>query len=450
MSNPSASLPVGVAIDTVLRDVTYTNALPEWLSPKLVDYSAQRAAVEKKIDAYANGGSPAKPFEVSIPRKTPGSKTAKWLQLSVTDQMVLQACAGSLASKIDAKFDRKHVFSYRYNADRNSLQLTEDQCAAWEAFKAETKRQATSSGHILLLDLEQAYVGVNQANFLQYLTQFSNSQVEIGILKKLLSAFAPSGTGIPLINNSMFFLGNAYFSQADAIVARHTTDFVRFGDDYSIAGKSGPALEKLYKDINQDFQQDGRFHLNELKSNIFAAEQYCVSLEGKGARDQSDAYGHVPQDVDPKVLTTTLGDTIKNPDKLLNDGIGRFQLSSLRRLRDLSPNWAHDSIGQDLVVTPDVLRASIRLLKTYAPSADQIWRSVWLIYLMKGIDDTAIHEKALQKDFRDAVAGIQSAGTAPQVVRLWARFRAGAGSSQLFAKLSDASYEDAGKLCCGG
>jgi len=450
VSNPASSLPVGAAIDTVLRDVTYTNALPEWLSPKRVDYSSQRAAVEKKIDAYSNGGSPAKPFAVLIPRKTPGSKAATWLQISITDQMVLQTCTGSLAPKIDEKFDRKRVFSYRYNTDKNSLQLTEDQCDAWEAFKKETKRQATSSGNILLLDLEQSYARINRADFLKYLRQFSTSQIETEVLQALLTTFEPSGTGVPLINNSMFFLGNAYLSQADAIIARHTTDYIRFGDDYSIAGKSGPELENLYKQINKDFQQDGRFRLNELKTNIFAAEQYCVRLEGKPPDDQGDAYNPVPQSVDPNVLTTSLGDTVKNPDKLLNDGVGRFQLSSLRRLRDLYPAWSHDSVSNDLIHSSDVLRTTIRLLKTYAPSTDQMWRSIWLIYLMKGIDDTSIHDKALQKDFREVVTGVQSAAGVPQVVQLWAKSHLGAGSSQLFAQLSDASYEDAGKLCCGG
>jgi hypothetical protein len=239
-------------------------------------------------------------------------------------------------------------------------------------------------------------------------------------------------------------------SQADAIIARHTTDYIRFGDDYSIAGKSGPELENLYKQINKNFQQDGRFRLNELKTNIFAAEQYCVRLEGKPPDDQGDAYNPVPQSVDPNVLTTSLGDTVKNPDKLLNDGVGRFQLSSLRRLRDLYPAWSHDSVSNDLIHSSDVLRTTIRLLKTYAPSTDQMWRSIWLIYLMKGIDDTSIHDKALQKDFREVVTGVQSAAGVPQVVQLWAKSHLGAGSSQLFAQLSDASYEDAGKLCCGG
>jgi hypothetical protein len=448
MTTLATDLPVGTAIDTVLQDVTYTNALPEWLSPKLVDHFTQRAAVEKKIDAYSNGASPAKPFEVWVPRKKPGTK-AKWLQLSVTDQMVLQACVGSLAPKIDTKFDRKRVFSYRYNLDKNSLGLTEDQCAAWGAFKGEALCQASSASHVLLLDLEQSSANINHAKFLQYLSQFSTSQVEIKILKTMLSAFEPSGTGIPWINHSMFFLGNAYLSEADGIMERHAADFRRFGDDYCIVGKSGSDMEGLYKELNRDFQQDGRFRINESKTSIFASDQYCARLsKANSESDQSDAYSPVPQGVDPNVLTASLGDTVEHPEQYLNDGVGRSQLSSLQRLRD-SLSWSHDAVGNDLIRSSDVLRAAIRLLKTYAPSTDQMWRSVWLIYLMKGIDESAIQDKALQNDFREAVAGVQSSSSIPQVVRFWARFHPGTGSSHLFAQLSDANYEDAGKLCCG-
>src|SRR5205809_5894804 len=133
MNSAISNLPVSTAIEIVLKDVGYSNPMPEWLVPSELDDSQRKTAVQNTIDRYLNGGKPRKPFEVLLPRKTAG-RMSKWLQLSVNDQMVLQACVSALAPGIDADFDHKHVFSYRYNTEQNSLQLIENQFSAGETF----------------------------------------------------------------------------------------------------------------------------------------------------------------------------------------------------------------------------------------------------------------------------------------------------------------------------
>ena len=72
MSSAISDLPIRLAIDVVLRDVGYTNALPDWFVIKNVDYSARQTAIEDKISRYlAGSSSPQKAFAVSAAEKVP-------------------------------------------------------------------------------------------------------------------------------------------------------------------------------------------------------------------------------------------------------------------------------------------------------------------------------------------------------------------------------------------
>ncbi|HEV1993908.1 MAG TPA: RNA-directed DNA polymerase [Candidatus Acidoferrum sp.] len=446
-------MPIRTAIDLVLRDVTYSNAMPDWFVPRQVDHSARKNAIEIRIDQYLGGTSPGKPFEVLIPRKRSGVKT-RWLQPSANDQMILQACVSALAPKIDDSFDRKRVFSYRFEKDPNSLQLTEDQCSAWDDFKTETAAQAGT--HIMLMDLEQSFASIDRERFLRFLKQFSTG-IEVEILERLLTGFAPSEPGLPLVNDSLFFLGNAYFSVVDKLIAKHTKDFRRFVDDYYVFGASKADLESLYKAINKELQVEN-FKVNELKLNIISVEDYCDALSKARALvskdnislDETDAYGRVLKDVDPNVVLVSLAHTVKQPEKYLNDGIGRFQLASLRKLRDSSPNWSEHKLETSFADRVEVIQPGIQLLKTYTQDAKENWRSIWLLYVMKDLDPKAVKNNQLRRDLQQTLEGIQNSETVPQVVKLWAKVRPVAGPKSKFEELGDADYEEAGRRCCGG
>jgi hypothetical protein len=456
MNSAISDLPIRTAIDMVLKDVGYSNPMPDWFVPLRVDYSARKAAVQNTIDRYLNGITPRKPFEVLVPRKRAG-RVAKWLQLSLNDQMVLQACVSALAPRIDATFDRKRVFSYRYNRDPNLLQLTENQCDAAESFRKETASRGGSCTHIMLIDLEQAFASFNRSRFLDFLTPFSPTGIETKLLKSLLDGFESSTMGIPLINNALLFLGNAYLSVVDKVIANHTTDFCRFADDYCVFGDSRGDLESLYKHINKDLRQATEFKINEVKLHIFAAEDYCNGLsqtaeniaEKNLSVDETDAYFPVPENVDPNVMVQSLSSTFKDPDKYLNDGVGRSQLEAMRKLRRSLPPKVRNKFIQDLTDNHQVLQTSIKLLNKYTPRKEETWRSVWVLYMMKDIDMRSLSSKA-RSEVQNALQVIWRSRTTSEVVKLWAKWNPQAVPQTLFEELGDADYEETGRRCCGG
>jgi len=455
MDSAISELPVRKAIEVLLKDVGYSNPMPDWFVPLRIDYSARETAVQNTIDRYLNGSTPRRPFDVLLPRRKTG-KLAKWLQLSLNDQMALQACVSGLAPRIDTAFDRKRVFSYRYNRDQNSLQLTENQCDAAQSFNKETASRSGSRTHIMLMDLEQAFATIDRSRFLDFLTPFSPTRVEIRLLKSLLDGFEPSGKGIPLVNNALLFLGNAYLSVVDKVIANHTKDFCRFADDYCVFGDSQGDLESLYKRINKDLRQATEFKLNDVKLHIFAADDYCDRLS-QTALDlakngftgaEMGPYQHLPASVNPDIMVQTLSSTFKDPDIYLNDGVGRLQLTAMRKLRVTLPPSVHREFIKDLTVSPQVLPASIELLKKYASKKEETWRSVWVLYMMKDIDIGALPNKT-RDDIQNALHVVGGPGTAPEVVKLWAKWDLRAVPQNLVEDLADADYEETGRRCCG-
>jgi hypothetical protein len=453
MDNGLDSLPIGLGIDTLLRDVAYSNPLPDWFVAAHFDYPARTRAIQLKIKEYLAGTRPQKPFDISVPKKRGGE--AKWLQPSVNDQMIIQTCVSSLAPQIDASIDWTGIYSYRYDSDPDSSLLTEDQCDAWEKFRDTSNQQAKSVTHVLHLDLEQSFASIDRDRFWAFLKRFSGSGIEIEILKAVLDGLAPSKTGVPMINNSLFFLGNAYFSLADDVIRKYTRNFQRFVDDYVVFGDSEGTLESQYTHIKQGMEGAG-FHLNELKTNISGAGEYCslltkaqVTPGSQGdSDDESGPYGPVSAGVpNPKDLATSVADTIKQPQKYLNDGTGRSQLADLRRLRHSD---SREEFAASLTERPALVRGGISLLKTYADNANEMWRSIWLLYLLKDVDSKKIQDERIRANLHDTLERIQGDKTTPEVVKLWAKSRTAPAPTSIFEQIADDDYEQAGRHYMGG
>ena len=372
--------------------------------------------------------------------------------------MILQACVTSLAPRIDSRFDHQRVYSYRYNTDKSSTRLTEDQCDAWESFKSAIRQRSSASTHILYLDLEQSYASIKREQFWNFLKQFSPSKIEVQILQALLNGFAPSDTGIPLINNALFFLANAYFSEVDKIIGTHTKDYVRWNDDYCMFGSSQADLESLYKSVNRNLSNAG-FKPNEIKSNIILSQEYCDALSRAGAqqtvtmdRDETDRYTTVPSGqtpLNPDVIVTSIKSTVQHPDEYLNDGRGRAQLASLRKLRDNASTSLRRQFTSDLEHNSSILGASAQLLNTYMNSPEQTWRSVWLLYLMRDVNANAIGDAATRARVQQALRKAQTSAAVP-VVKLWAKAHTMTLSQAKIESLGDMAYEEVGQNCCGG
>lgn len=451
--------PLQLGIRLVLDDISYSNALPYWCDTVSINYSTRESVIRRKLAAYLDGVKPEESFGIPVPRKS-GAKRV-WRIPTVNDQILLQACISSFAERLDREALKRRVFSYRYNRDDNRLALIEDQIAAWARFQDETKLRCAGSDCILQIDLQNAFPSIDRVSLYDFLGNFSSGPV-VDLFRILLESFSAGG-GLPLINDSLFFVGNAYLSRIDSIVEKYEPQFIRFVDDYRIFSESTERLERSLRGITADLENAG-FKINAGKLRLGTGEDYLdvVSTLRNNPKIQENEY------VQPAVvrdlmrtedLATVIAKTLDDPDRYLNEGFGRFQLGVVRKFRfDQSLPGARtdedsESLSARLSGNSTLVRRFSDLLANYSQDRTEQWRTAWLLYIAKDLDFGMISpkDKELGVNLRAAIERIGSEESADPVVRLWANKNAGSyiGGEDV-DKLHDLGYLESGRLHCTG
>ncbi len=429
-----SSLPIQLAIRLTLDSVSYSNPLPNWFDILAINYSAREKVIRGKIEEYLNGTPPKSPYEVMVPKKN--GQMARWVVPSINDQIVFQTCVSSIAEVIDEMtIDKARVFSCRYNQDSNRLALLENQVSAWKEFQDETKKRCESDQCVLQIDLEDAFRSVDRARFIDFLRKFSPDGISVKLLHLLLNTFAGAEPGLPLMNDAGFFLGSAYFSEVDKLIARYTPNFIRFVDDYRVFADSREKLESLLESISRELQPIG-FRINAHKLKLGSAEEYleAVSKIKYAASDIADyidvAFGDV---VRPTDMVAQLTRTLEKPDDYLNQGVGRLQIAALRRMhvdaliaekttRELKMSVRY-LFSEQLSSDMNVLGRLSQLLKSYSQDNSQIWRTLWLLYLIKDLHfyrEVGDTSWKLPADLESTLNRLKASDAVPQIVKLWA------------------------------
>ena len=348
-----------------------------------------------------------------------------WLIPSIADQIVLQAAVCKLARPVAGTIDVQRVFSYRYNRDPNRLQFTESQVSSWTLFQSETQQRLQSGGKFMLqFDLQAAFQSIPRPAFFDFLAKASPGGVEVDILRRLLDSFSGAVGGLPLINDTVFFLGNAYFSVVDEIVRRHVPEFIRFVDDYRVFGDSSATLEKAFENINRELLAIG-FTVNMSKLKLGSGSDYLEAIAAAGFAKTGDGASSYTSAavfndvVPPDTLLELVGRVITNPDDNMNEGLGRLLLGAIRRMR-LNEVVAHEENYPESPATQfrnglekrDKMRADAeKLLRQYATDGKEDWRAVWIAHVFSG---------DLSDKTRQAVINLS---TVSPLVRMWTKWK---------------------------
>ncbi|HWN42635.1 MAG TPA: RNA-directed DNA polymerase [Thermoanaerobaculia bacterium] len=458
MRSAGETLPVQLAIRIVLDNVSYSNPLPDWHTPLRIDYGERERRISNRIESYLAGRSlPLPALEVMVPHRS--GEFRKWVLPSVNDQIILQACVSALAGKLSSRVDPERVFSYKRNQDPNRVALTEEKLQSWFDFQKATQERLKASGGtwLLQLDLRRAFPSIDRARFYGFLDGLGPQGSEVKLIRLLLEAFAGNGSGVPLINDTVFFLGNSYLSGVDGIVhgvlREEGGEFIRFMDDYRVFATSREQLERIYERVHRGLRAHG-FEPNLDKLKIGSAADYleAVSRPDFSTRNSHYISALLGEVMDPGQVAVLVERTLKEPERYLHDGFGRFLLAVLRRFRYEkslateilnSVDPAEEELGQALR-SKGILPLASALLERYGADPRQAWRTVWLIYLMEHME--------LDGEVEGLLRRIEERQETPQVVRLWAiRARQGRQREReiLPEDVHDRSYLDAGLRCYG-
>jgi len=459
MTSPVDSLPIRLAIRLTLDSVSYSNPLPPWTDPLTINYSHREKTIAQKIEDYVNRKSqPVAPFEIDVPKRS-GNKR-RWLVPSINDQIIIQACVSALANKIEDTLDPNRVHSYRLNRDPNRLQLTHSQVSSWKRFQNEINEKLKEQPQLLQFDLEATYQSIRPDDFLKFIRGLSPGSIEVALLEIMMKSFASGNNGLPMINDSVFFLGNAYLRGVDHIVSKHTSCFIRFVDDYRVFGESRDILKETLDNISRELLLIG-FKVNTSKVKLGTAEDYLETIsKAKYATSTADS-GYVSAAVfddiiEPELLASIISKAIKRPDEFINEGFGRLIIGSIRRMRlnhetatikgfPGSPLYKFtEFLSQDA----GLIKAAIDLVEKYIHTAHEEWRVVWLLYVMQEVNSG---DEKLSRRFSEILNMISSAPEIPFVARLWANKVRGLwrGNRSPADNLHDLGYLDEGNEIFG-
>jgi hypothetical protein len=413
-----SSFPIQLASRLVLDSISYSNCLPPWLDGIEINFADWDRPIRKRIQEYLNGRKPEKPFAILVPKKN-GSKK-RWLIPSVADQVVLQAAVSGLARRVIQRVDDKRVFSYRYNRDPDRLLFVESQIHSWTQFQERTEsRLKQPSSFMLQLDLESAYGRIQRGKFYDFLEQVAGGGDEVKIIRLLIDGFAGEEEGLPLVNDSVFFLGNVYLSTVDEIIRRETRDFIRFVDDYRIFADSKEALSNMFARIHRALAGTN-FVISTPKVKIGSSSEYLDAIRKAGnARTEEHDYispAILTDVMPPEGLVELVAQVINQPDEFMNEALGRFLLGAVRRMRlddDVAKQMKYNlgsprsQFDAGIRERKGLVDSAVQLLERYSSQEDEAWRAVWIAYVF-----SEYLPKWICKAIRDNHA-------VPAVVQLW-------------------------------
>ena len=458
-------LPHQLATRLLMDNVTYSGALPEWFETPAIDYVARVATLDRLATSYLNGAQPPVPYAIDIPKRDGKSNT--WIVPRINDQIICQACVSVIADKVQAKaLDLVRVFSSRLNSDPNRVALLEDQVSAWAKFNATMIGSCSGSGCVLQLDLKEAFNSVRLSRVRAFIDSIGIDATTSNLLGRMLEVFGAANGGLPFLNDSLFFLGNAYFSEVDKIVAKQSPNFIRFVDDYKIFGSSRQGLETEFSRIHQEVQGIG-LDINERKVWLGSGEEYLSSIANqKYGKTQATEYSGdattQPGVLEPEYMLASISTTLEKPEEYMHQGYGRFQLAALRRMRVAGIDADSRALGISpaaqfaglLSKNTEVVRRVCDRLEEYSRDNTNTWRLVWVLYLSKDINTAELTDPAVKSRLGEILNGISKSSAVSPVARLWASkmpdYPRTSKSLAEIEQLHSIDYLERGQRCYGG
>lgn len=410
---------IDLSVRQVLDAVSYSNILPPWFETIAIDYSTRRDRIAEKLRALASSSPTTGAYTIEVPSSR-GERMKTWLVPSVNEQIVLHYLVLSIAKNLQGAIDPQIVFSYNLNKNNDSLSFIESQIVGWRSFQAATVARSKDT-YMLQIDVQSAYQSIPRQEFIGLLQKLLGRQPETYLLAELINGLTGDTNGLPLLNDSLFYLGNIYLTVIDDIVRRHCNNYIRFVDDYRIFFASSSELDRCFSSISKEVNGIG-FSLNQSKTRAGTIDDYIKLTTGKNInslnRDSSYITPLIFADtLDPKTVVELLKTAVGNYPRYVTEGYGRLLATILRKIIlttkiqktatyvvNLQDEFSA-AFSQDKQLVAKVLA----LLQELSGQESQTWRVLWLLFIMNTANEPAAHALAQE---------IVGSSTLPLVVRL--------------------------------
>ena len=454
------ALNVEWAVRVYIDTVSYSNPLPPWIQPAEFSYKSIAEKIENKIRRYhTHGEDTGAAFEIVIPYRPEDRRT--WHIPSINEQIILQACMAYLSPSLAPNGSTKaRVFTYQ--KDPGNSEFLNQQLEGWLAFQNETTKRLETSAYILQLDLKRAFASMSRPEFFAYFKSYAADTKVVEFLNRLINGWMNERPGIPLVNDSLFFLGNAYLNTVDVVIGQHSDNFIRFLDDYRLFGDTRSELEKAFVRISRDLERTG-FTINQKKVRLGSRSDYLRAISTIQRSEDSKAMAEMDtreslgpmlfvKVIEPHQLVRFIEIALENPEDYLTVRLGRLLLREIRKLRTNASvgSELHKDFSESLAGNQPLRKRILELISQYLRQDVEEWRLVWLLYLL---EDVILVDAKANQEHRLIESASRAANLNP-IVGLWAKRllsqRKQQHQSSAIFERQDVNYLDEGRLLYGG
>ncbi len=254
-------------------------------------------------------------------------------------------------------------------------------------------------------------------------------------------------------------------SEIDKVVKVRTSNFIRFVDDYRVFGGHREDLARLLEEVERRLRPLG-YTINSDKVRLGTGQEYLdavsrIKYEKTTGLERTTPDGSkyinaaiFTDIIEPEKLVDLVQKTVQNPDEHLNEGLGRLLLGFLKKMRINGwiacernyPRSLRKDFSEQLSSNAEVVKTATGLLKAYSADQQQMWRSIWLLYVLQDIDTSQMPDKETARSLKATLQQIREADDVPPVVRIWANAPFGMIEEDAFEQLHDSEYVECGRL----
>jgi hypothetical protein len=181
------------------------------------------------------------------------------------------------------------VFSYRFNADNESLELF-DQSYNWRSFMEKSLEMAAASKFVITCDISEFYPRLNHHRLDNALRQLRLAGDQASKIMTFLSNF--SGTysfGLPIGGPAARILSELLLNQIDRLLRTEGIRFARFADDFHLFADTYEGAFKALLYLTERLLSNQGLQLQKAKTRIMSGQEFISTSPLGGNLEDSPA-----------------------------------------------------------------------------------------------------------------------------------------------------------------
>jgi hypothetical protein len=247
------------------------------------------------------------------------------------------------------------IFSYRFNADVNSVELF-DQNYNWRTFMEKSLALATTRKFVVSCDISEFYPRLNRHRLDNALRQLTLRGDQPTKIMAFLANFSDTNSfGLPIGGPAARLLSELLLNQIDRLLRSEGIQFCRFADDFHLFADSYEDAFKALLFLSERLLSNQGLQLQKAKTKIMSGQEFIATSPLGTETEDAPAEGTPPElkEQSQNLMRLSIrfdpySPTAADDYEALKDELGKIDILSLLKL-ELTKSRIHISLSRKIV-----------------------------------------------------------------------------------------------------